>query len=65
MSLWTVTAERGRTDVWVLEQTELGCVSQCSRLDQAADEMREAIAYQSGEPEDDIEVEVEVLGCGR
>jgi hypothetical protein len=62
MSRWTVTAERVHAGIWVLEQAELGCVSQCQRLDQVADEMREAISHQSGEPEGDIEVDVRVVG---
>ena len=43
-----VTAERGN-GVWVLE-SDLGAVSQVRRLDQAADEMREALAYLAGRP---------------
>ena len=42
---FVVTAERGRGDWWVLEAPEVGAVSQTRRLDQAAGEMREAIAY--------------------
>lgn len=53
----TVTAERG-TNWWVLECVEAGSVSQCKRLDQAADEMREAIAHQLGLAEDGFEIEV-------
>ena len=51
-----VTAERGN-GVWVLE-SDLGAVSQVRRLDQAADEMREALAYLAGLPEEEVEVEV-------
>ena len=47
-----VTAERGN-GVWVLE-SDLGAVSQVRRLDQAADEMREALAYLAGLPEEDL-----------
>ncbi len=43
--------------VWVLE-SELGAVSQVRRLDQAADEMREAIAYLAGVPENEVVIEV-------
>lgn len=53
----TVTAERG-TAWWALECAEAGSVSQCKRLDQAAHEMREAIAHQLGLAEDDFEIEV-------
>jgi hypothetical protein len=53
----TVTAERG-TGWWVLECAEAGSVSQCKRLDQAADEMREAIAHQMGLPVDGFDIEV-------
>ena len=49
-------AERGN-GVWVLE-SDLGAVSQVRRLDQAADEMREALAYLAGLPEEEVEVEV-------
>jgi DNA-directed RNA polymerase specialized sigma24 family protein len=60
VSLWKVTAERGKR-AWTLEQPELGAVSQCLSLDQARDEMAEAIAWLSGEPETEVEVEVEVV----
>lgn len=53
----TVTAERG-TNWWVLESTEAGSVSQCKRLNQAADEMREAIAHQLDIPEDSFVIDV-------
>jgi hypothetical protein len=39
-------------------------VSQCADLDQVADEMREAISVLSGESEDVIEVDVDVLVPG-
>ncbi|SPT53782.1 Uncharacterised protein [Actinomyces bovis] len=45
---FTVTAQRGKGDWWVLEVPEVGAVSQVKRLDQAAEEMREAVAYLSG-----------------
>ena len=51
-----VTAERGN-GVWVLE-SDLGAVSQVRRLDQAADEMREAIAYLAGVPVAEVDVVV-------
>lgn len=53
----TVTAERG-TNWWVLECAEAGSVSQCKRLGQAADEMREAIAHQLRIPEDGFVIDV-------
>lgn len=48
MKRYTVTAERGSSGAWVLECEELGVVSQTKRLDQAEDEVAEAIVYQSG-----------------
>jgi DNA-directed RNA polymerase specialized sigma24 family protein len=59
-----VTAERGAGNWWVLECDEVGAVSQVRRLDQAAEEMREAIAYLAGaEPESfDIEVRPVIPG---
>lgn len=56
----TVTAERGGT-VWVLECREAGSVGQCTRLDQADEEMREAIAYQLGVPADTIGIDLRVV----
>nr|DAW01359.1 MAG TPA: antitoxin [Caudoviricetes sp.] len=53
-----VTAERGAGSWWVTECAELGCVSQVRRLSQVADDLREAIAYQSGLPEDGFDVKV-------
>lgn len=58
--IFTVTAERGRGDWWVLEAPDVGAVSQVRRLDQVEDEMREAIAYPAGLPESESEVEVDV-----
>ena len=55
---FTVTAERGRGPWWVTECAEVGAVSQVRRIDQAADDIREAIAYLSGLPEDSFDVEV-------
>ena len=55
---FTVTAERGRGPWWVTECAEVGAVSQVRRLDQAADDIREAIAYLSGLPEDGFDIEV-------
>ena len=43
--MYTVTAEGGTSDVWVLECAELGAVSQTKRLAHAADEIRETMAY--------------------
>lgn len=58
MNTFTVTAERGTSGVWVLECTELGVVSQTSRLGRAEDEVVEALAYQSGLALSEFEVEV-------
>lgn len=58
---YTVTAERGTGNVWALECADVGAVSQTKRLDQAADEMREAIAYQAGISPEDMEIRVEVI----
>lgn len=58
MNVYTVTAERGPSGVWVLECGELGVVSQTRRLDRAADEVTEAIAFQSGRNLDEFEIEV-------
>ena len=56
----TVTAERsGRW--WVLESAEAGAVSQCRALSQADGEMREAIAYQLGLPEDSFDICLEIV----
>lgn len=55
---FTVTAERGRGPWWVTECAEVGAVSQVRRIDQAADDIREAIAYLSGLPEDGFDIEV-------
>ena len=55
-----VTAERAEK-WWVLECVEAGSVSQCKRLDQVDEEMREAIAYQLGIPEDSFAIEVEPI----
>ena len=40
---------------------EMGAVSQVENLDDAADEMREAIAYIAGIKEDEVDIEVETL----
>lgn len=58
ISTFTVTAERGAGDVWVLECAEVGAVSQTLRLDQAADEMREAIAYLAQLDESEVDIVV-------
>lgn len=57
MTSYTVTAERSGK-WWVLQAQEApGAISQVSRLDQA-DQIREAIAFVTGEPEDSIEIEL-------
>ena len=55
---FTVTAERGRTGWWVTECAEVGAVSQVRRLDQVSDDIREAVAYLAGLPEDDVAIDV-------
>ncbi len=57
MSRYTVTAERSANGKWwVLQAVEApGAISQVSRLDQA-EEMREAIAFVTGEPEASVEI---------
>ena len=63
MKTFTVTAERGKTPVWVLECRELGVVSQTKRLADAEDEVREAIVYQTGLEESEFIIEIKpVLG---
>lgn len=57
MTLHHITAERsGRW--WVLQSAEApGAISQVARLDQA-EQIKEAIAFVTGEPEESIEIEV-------
>lgn len=52
-----ITATPTRTGWWVLE-SDNGAVSQVRRLDRAADEMREAVAYLDGVPEGDMDLHV-------
>jgi hypothetical protein len=59
--VFTVTAQRGTGDVWVLECAEVGAVSQTESLSGAAEEMREAIAYQAGIDADEVDILVEIL----
>ena len=59
--IFTVTAERGRGDWWVLEAPGVGAVSQVRRFDQVEDEMREAIAHLAGLPESEVEVDVRTV----
>ena len=54
-----VTAERSGK-WWVLESEEAGAVSQCRALSQVDLEMREAISYQLGIPEDSFDIEVSI-----
>lgn len=57
MSRYTVTAERSGK-WWVLQAKEApGAISQVARLDQA-DDIVEAIAFVTGEPEASIEIDV-------
>ncbi|MDO5094501.1 MAG: hypothetical protein Q4D79_13990 [Propionibacteriaceae bacterium] len=53
---FTVTAERSG-GVWVLESNN-GAVNQIRRLSQAAEEMREAVAYLAGLDAGDVELAV-------
>jgi hypothetical protein len=54
---YTVTAERSGK-WWVLQAVEApGAISQVSRLDQA-DEIKEAIAFVTGEPQDSVEIDL-------
>lgn len=65
MRTFTVTAERTPRGWWVLEAPEVGAVSQVRRLDQVADEMREAVAHLASLAESDVELQVEpVLPAG-
>ena len=59
--IFTVTAERGRGDWWVLEAPDVGAVSQVRRFDQVEDEMREAIAHLAGLPESEVEVDIRTV----
>jgi hypothetical protein len=55
---YTVEAERGRLR-WSLQAVEVpGAISEVDRLTQAAEYMREAISFVTGEPQDQIEVDV-------
>ncbi|CAB0634283.1 hypothetical protein CIP107571_00492 [Corynebacterium diphtheriae] len=58
---YTVTTERGTSRVWVLEYAELGAVPQTKRLANAADEMREALAYQADLAPDELNIIVDVV----
>ena len=58
MSKYTVEAERG-TRRWVLQAVEApGAISEVDSLSQVNDFMREAIHIVTGEPEDQIEIEL-------
>ena len=59
--IFTVTAERGRGDWWVLEAPGVGAVSQVRRFDQVEDEMREAVAHLADLPESEVEVDVRTV----
>lgn len=59
--IFTVTAERGRGDWWVLEAPGVGAVSQVRRFDQVEDEMREAAAHLADLPESEVEVDVRTV----
>lgn len=58
MTVYRVTAER-TAKWWVLQAVDApGAISQVSRLDQA-DQIKEAISFVTGEPEDEIEYVLE------
>lgn len=60
VSAYTVTAGRSGK-WWVLQAEEApGAISQVARLDQA-DDIKEAIAFVTGEPEESIEIKVRVV----
>jgi hypothetical protein len=56
--VYTVTAERGAGQWWVLECAELGAVSQVRRLSDAKEEMREALAYLADVAPDSFDIDV-------
>lgn len=58
MKVFHVDAKRSPDGVWVLESKELGVVSQTDSLDRAEDEVREAVAFQSGLAEDEFKIKV-------
>ncbi len=59
VSRYTVTAERSGK-WWSLQCVEVpGAISQVAKLDQAADTIREAIAFVAEVPEDSIEIDVQ------
>ncbi|MDR1187720.1 MAG: hypothetical protein LBK95_09745 [Bifidobacteriaceae bacterium] len=58
MTTLHVTATKNRRG-WTLVGVEHGAVSEVARLDQAATEMREPLAYLAGLPEDGFDIEVE------
>ncbi len=54
-----MTAERAG-EGWVLQAVEApGAISQVARLDQA-DQIKEAIAFVTGEPEESVEIQLRV-----
>lgn len=54
---YTVTAERGRSGVWVLQCVEVpGAISEARSLSSAPDLMREAIAFVADVDESDVEI---------
>lgn len=60
VSTYVVRAERGKSR-WILQPVDVpSALSEVARLDQAEEASREAIAFVTGEPEDQIEVEVTI-----
>ena len=58
MKTYNVFATRSPRGWWVLEEPKLGAVSQVRSLADAAEEMREPVAYLAGMPEDQIEINI-------
>lgn len=59
MSTYTATAYRVESGWWMVQcDQHHGALSQVRRLDQAADEHREAIAFVTGEPVGEVTVDV-------
>ncbi|MCI6574613.1 MAG: hypothetical protein PT944_05660 [Actinomycetaceae bacterium] len=58
MKTFNIFATRSPRGWWVLEEPTLGAVSQVRSLADAADEMREPVAYLAEVPESEIEINV-------
>jgi len=63
MTKYTVEADRGKR-VWVLQAVEApGAISEVEDLSQAAEYMREAISFVTGEPESSITIDLVPIAC--